>query len=49
MSSRHVAAAWLGHSTLVANNRYWQVTESDFAQALSGVEAAQHAHAEGRQ
>ena len=29
----HVAAAWLGHSTLIANKHYWQVTESDFEQA----------------
>ncbi len=29
----HVAAAWLGHSTTIANKHYWQVTESDFDQA----------------
>ena len=29
----HVAAAWLGHSTVVANKHYWQVTEADFEQA----------------
>jgi len=29
----HVAAAWLGHSTAIANKHYWQVTESDFEQA----------------
>ena len=31
----HVAAAWLGHSTLVANKHYWQVTDSDFARATA--------------
>jgi len=29
----HVAAAWLGHSTLIANKHYWRVTESDFSKA----------------
>ncbi len=29
----HVAAAWLGHSTLVANKHYWQVTDDDFEKA----------------
>ena len=29
----HVAAAWLGHSTLVAQKHYWQVTEADFDKA----------------
>ncbi len=33
----HVAAAWLGHSTLVANKHYWQVTEADFEQATRAV------------
>lgn len=31
----HVAAAWMGHSTLVANKHYWQVTEGDFQRALT--------------
>lgn len=31
----HVAAAWLGHSTLVAQKHYWQVTDSDFSKAVS--------------
>jgi integrase len=48
----HVAATWLGHSTLVANKHYWQVTEEDFAQATGGANtaqnAAQQAHVEGR-
>ena len=26
----HVAAAWLGHSTVVAAKHYWQVTDADF-------------------
>ncbi|WP_391580980.1 tyrosine-type recombinase/integrase [Bythopirellula polymerisocia] len=29
----HVAAAWLGHSTLVAQKHYWQVTDADFEKA----------------
>jgi integrase len=33
----HVAAAWLGHSTLVANKHYWQVTDSDFERAAKQV------------
>jgi len=32
----HVAAAWLGHSTVIANKHYWQVTEADF-EAATGV------------
>lgn len=32
----HVAAAWLGHSTLVASKHYWQVTDADFARAVGG-------------
>ncbi len=32
----HVAAAWLGHSTIVANKHYWQVTDDDFAKAVKG-------------
>lgn len=31
----HVAAAWLGHSTLVAQKHYWQVTDGDFAKAVA--------------
>ncbi len=31
----HVAAAWLGHSTTVANKHYWQVTDADFERATS--------------
>jgi len=33
----HVAAEWLGHSTLVAQKHYWQVTDLDFTRA-TGVE-----------
>ena len=29
----HVAADWLGHSTLVAQKHYWQTTDADFAKA----------------
>jgi len=29
----HVAAAWLGHSTLVAKKHYWRVTDQDFERA----------------
>lgn len=32
----HVAAAWLGHSTMVAQKHYWTVTDSDFEQATRG-------------
>lgn len=32
----HVAAAWPGHSTIVANKHYWQVTDDDFAKAAEG-------------
>jgi hypothetical protein len=38
----HVAAAWLGHSTIVANKHYWQVTDADVDHAAkSDAEAAQ--------
>jgi integrase len=30
----HVAAAWLGHSTLVAQKHYWTVTDADFERAV---------------
>lgn len=30
----HVAAAWLGHSTLIAQRHYWQVTDADFDRAV---------------
>ncbi len=29
----YVAAAWLGHSVIVANRHYWQVTDADFEKA----------------
>lgn len=40
----HVAAAWLGHSTVVAAKHYWQVTEEDFEKATRKPtrNAAQH-------
>ncbi|MBA4107679.1 MAG: integrase [Pirellula sp.] len=31
----HVAAEWLGHSTLIAEKHYWQSTEADFDKASS--------------
>ncbi len=34
----HVAAAWLGHSTLVAQKHYWQVTDADFDLAVRRVQ-----------
>ncbi len=32
----HVAAAWLGHSALVAHKHYWTVTDADFERAIQG-------------
>ena len=48
----HVAAAFLGHSTIVANKHYWQLTDEDFERAMCGDEKAtqnttQHLHAGG--
>ena len=43
----HVAAAWLGHSTLVANKNYWQVTDDDFAKAIGADTEAVQSGAEG--
>lgn len=31
----HIGAAWLGHSTLIAQKHYWQVTDADFQKAAS--------------
>lgn len=39
----HVAAAWLGHSTVVAAKHYWQVTDADFDKAAR--KQAQHPQA----
>ncbi len=47
----HIAAAWMGHSTLIANKHYWQVTDDDYARAIVGgaaQNAAQQVHAQGR-
>ena len=53
----HVTAAWLGHSTIVAQKHYWQVTDADFEKATKCVEsleekaaqnAAQSVHARSR-
>jgi len=38
----HVAAAWLGHSTVVASKHYWQVTPEDFERAIQGSSKAAH-------
>jgi integrase len=35
----HVAAEWLGHSTLVAQKHYWQVTEADFERATTKTDS----------
>ena len=34
MYSAHVAADWMGHSTVVAQKHYWRTTEEDFEKAL---------------
>ena len=39
----HVAADWLGHSTLVAQKHYWQVTDADFERAVGNPDGARHA------
>ena len=47
----HVAAAWLGHSTLIANKHYWQVTDDNFTKAVGSSAAqnpAQQAHENSR-
>ncbi|WP_202921558.1 tyrosine-type recombinase/integrase [Anatilimnocola aggregata] len=31
----HVAAEWLGHSTLIAQKHYWQTTDTDFEKAAA--------------
>jgi integrase len=38
----HVAAEWLGHSTVVAQKHYWRVTEADFEKAASHPTEALH-------
>ncbi len=32
----HVAAAWIGHSTAIANKHDWQVTDDDYERAVQG-------------
>jgi hypothetical protein len=49
----YVAAAFLGHSTAVANKHYWQVTDEDFERAIQGSSkatqnATQHLHVSAR-
>jgi hypothetical protein len=39
----YVAAAWLGHSTEVAQRHYWQVTDADFERATEASTVAQNA------
>ncbi len=38
----HVAAEWLGHSTMVAQKHYWRTTEDDFEKAAGGSPEALH-------
>ena len=38
----HVAAEWLGHSTLVAQKHYWRTTDADFDKATSSQGKALH-------
>jgi len=38
----HVAAEWLGHSTLVAQKHYWQTTDADFDRAVAKPTGALH-------
>jgi hypothetical protein len=38
-------AAWLGHSTLVAQKHYWQVTDEDFERARGAQAGALHLRA----
>ena len=33
----HVAAEWLGHSTMVAQKHYWRVTDADFEKATAAT------------
>ena len=42
----HVAAAWLGHSTLVAQKHYWQVTDDDFERAIQPSDERAHFRAQ---
>ena len=36
----HVAAEWLGQSTMVAQNHCWRVTDADFEKAAAPVQKA---------
>ncbi|MBA3482843.1 MAG: tyrosine-type recombinase/integrase [Pirellulales bacterium] len=38
----HVAAEWLGHSTLVAQKHYWRTTDADFDKATTSPGKALH-------
>jgi integrase len=40
--SAHVAADWLGHSTMVAQKHYWRVTDADFEKAAAQPAEAVH-------
>jgi integrase len=45
----HVAAAWLGHSELVAQKHYWQVTDADFEKAQNAAQQPAATASEGGQ
>jgi integrase len=45
----HVAAAWLGHSELVAKKHYWQVTDADFEKAQNAAQQPAATASEGGQ
>ena len=38
----HVAADWLGYSTMVAQKHYWRTTDADFEKATSELPEALH-------
>lgn len=38
----HVAAAWMGHSTKIADKHYWRVTDADFERALRAAKTLRH-------
>jgi hypothetical protein len=42
----HVAAEWLGHSTMIAQRHYWQTTDADFEKATSALHKAKHTGAQ---
>ncbi len=44
----HVAAAWMGHSTKIADKHYWRVTEADFDRALCAAKTLRHSMETGK-